>query len=136
MTTSYERTRSVIETSEFLAKISRDKFLPYHIREQARQLLRHYPTPKAVRLAGRCEAVRQDQISKLPGGPKALHPALATWPLLDPFFYDFTDQVALQPNDQTILATSPTLQPVPRREGNIVAAQFKMLELSSPHPQE
>lgn len=84
MTTAYERTRSVIETGGFLARISRDKTLPDRVREQARQLLRHYPTAEAVRLAGRCEAIRQVEVSKLSGIPKAMHPALATWPLLDP----------------------------------------------------
>ncbi|WP_328586023.1 BPSL0761 family protein [Pseudomonas syringae] len=48
MTTAYERTRSVIETGGFLSRISRDQTSPDNVREQARQLLRHYPTAEAV----------------------------------------------------------------------------------------
>ncbi|WP_239689899.1 BPSL0761 family protein [Pseudomonas syringae] len=103
MTTAYERTRSVIETGGFLSRISRDKTLPDNVREQARQLLRHYPTAEAVRLAGRCEAIRQDEVSKLSGSPKALHPALATWPLLDSFFCDPTIHDASPPTAQPII---------------------------------
>ncbi|WP_305955094.1 BPSL0761 family protein [Pseudomonas sp. LS-2] len=88
MTSSYERTRSVIETGSFLAALSRDTSLPDDVREQARQLLRHYPTAESVRLAGRCEEIRQAEVLKLPGSPGTLHPALATWPLLDTFFCD------------------------------------------------
>lgn len=91
MTTVYERTRSVIETGDFLARLFRDKSLPENIRSQAKRLLRHYPTADAVRLAGRCEAIRQDEILKLPCSPGTLHPALGTWPLFDPFFCDSTD---------------------------------------------
>lgn len=94
VTTVSERTLSVIETNGFLVRISQDKSLPDNVREQARKLLRHYPTPEAVRLAGRCEAVRQDEVSKLACNLKALHPALATWPLLDPFFCDSTGKDA------------------------------------------
>jgi hypothetical protein len=98
MTTAYERTRSVIETGGFLARISRDKTLPDFVREQAKHLLRHYPTAEAVSLAGRCEAIRQNEVSKLSGSPKALHPALSTWPLLDPFFCDSTTHDASHPS--------------------------------------
>ena len=121
MTTAYERTRSVIETGGFLARISRDKTLPDYVREQARQLLRHYPTAEAVRLAGRCEAIRQDEVSKLSGSPKALHPALSTWPLLDPFFYDPTIHDASHSSAPQAVAGSTALQPSPRPEGDIGA---------------
>lgn len=92
MTTAYERTRSVIETGAFLERLSRDNSLPDTIRGEAKHLLRHYPTAEAVRLAGRCEVARQNEILKLPGSPNILHPVLATWPLLDSFFYDHTDR--------------------------------------------
>ncbi|WP_083207154.1 BPSL0761 family protein [Pseudomonas sp. 24 R 17] len=107
MTTAYERTRSVIETGGFLATISRDKTLPDYVREQARRLLRHYPSAEAIRLAGRCEAIRQDEVSKLSGSPKALHPALSTWPLLDPFFCDTTIHDAPHPSAPSAVAGSP-----------------------------
>lgn len=84
MTTVYERTRSVIETGVFLDRLARDGSLPQDIREQAKHLLRHYPTAQAVKLAGKCEEIRQYEISKLPISPKALHPALASWPVSPP----------------------------------------------------
>ncbi|MBJ2204814.1 BPSL0761 family protein [Pseudomonas carnis] len=132
MTTAYERTRSVIETGGFLARISRDKTLPDFVREQARQLLRHYPTAEAVRLAGRCEAIRQDEVSKLSGSPKALHPALSTWPLLDPFFCDLTIHDASHPNTPPAVAGSTALQPNPCPEGGNVPASFQILGLAAP----
>ncbi|WP_318277252.1 BPSL0761 family protein [Pseudomonas capsici] len=98
MTTVFERTRSVIETSSFLLRLSRDRSLPEAVQNEASQLLRHYPTPEAVSLAGRCEAIRQDQVSKLSVSPKALHPALATWPILEPFFCDSILQDAPEPS--------------------------------------
>lgn len=122
MTTAYERTRSVIETGGFLWRIARDQTLPDNVREQARQLLRHYPTAEAVRLAGRCEAIRQDEISKFSSDPKALHPALATWPLLDPFFCDPTIHDASHSSALPAVAGSTALQPSPRQEGGMVAA--------------
>ncbi|WP_081022046.1 BPSL0761 family protein [Pseudomonas coronafaciens] len=130
MTTAYERTRSIIETGGFLARISRDKTLPDHVREQARQLLRHYPTAEAVRLAGRCEAIRQDEVSKL--SPRALHPALSTWPLLDPFFCDPTIHDASHPSAPPVVAGSTALQPSPRPEDGMVAASFQILGLAAP----
>lgn len=113
MTTAYERTRSVIETGGFLARISRDQTLPNNVREEARQLLRHYPTAEAVRLAGRCEAIRQDEILKLSSNPKALHPALATWPLLDPFFCESTIHDVSHPSAPPAVAGSIALQTKP-----------------------
>ncbi|WP_327214644.1 BPSL0761 family protein [Pseudomonas amygdali] len=74
MTTVYERTRSVVETGIFLASLSRDKSLPDYVRGQARQLLRHYPSAGTVSLAGRCEAIRQNQILALLGSHSKLHP--------------------------------------------------------------
>lgn len=88
MTTPYERTRAVIETSDFLLRLIRDQSLPDTVRREARLLHRHYPAADVVRLAGRWETIRQEEVSKLPGNPKALHPALATWPLVEPMFCD------------------------------------------------
>lgn len=127
MTTVSERTRSVIETGAFIARLSRDKSLPRDVREQARQLLRHYPTAEAIRLAGRCEAIRQDEISKLAGIPNKLHPALATWPLLDPFFCDFDSRDLTPPIDLPALNVFPTLQPIPRNQEETLAIGFQVL---------
>lgn len=98
MTTVYERTRSVIETREFLMGLSRAEWLPDTFRNEAKQLLRHYPTAEAVRLAGRCEAIRQAEVSRLPVSLEHLHPALATWPILEPFFCDSPDGDTLVPS--------------------------------------
>ena len=130
MTTVYERTRSVIETGAFLARLSQDVSLPDNVRGQARQLLRHYPNAEVVRLAGRCEAIRQDEISRLSGNPKTLHPALATWPLLDPFFCDFEDRDTLNKSALPALIAIPKLKPVIAVERDILAAGFRVWGLA------
>lgn len=132
MTTVYERTRSVIETSDFLLRLSRDKSLPDAVRNEARQLLRHYPTAEAIRLAGRWEAIRQDEVSKLPGSPQALHPALATWPLLEPLFCDSELPEDPEMGVQSDFSTFPALPPIPRGEGDVVAADVHILGLAAP----
>jgi|GEM_PF-289377 len=126
MTTAYERTRSVIETSDFLLRLTRNKSLPDAVRSEARLLLRHYPSADIVRLAGRWEAIRQDEVSKLPGSPKALHPALATWPLLEPLFCDSELPGAPELGAQPDWATVPALEPMPS------AADFRILGLVAP----
>ncbi|POP75306.1 BPSL0761 family protein [Pseudomonas syringae] len=50
-----ERTRAVIQTSEFLLELSRDPSLPERIRRDAKFLLRHYPDQFQMLLAGRIE---------------------------------------------------------------------------------
>ena len=130
MTTSSERTLSVIETGSFLAMLSRDRSLPDNVRNQAKQLLRHYPTPQAVRLAGRCEAIRQDEISRLPVSPQTLHPALATWPLLEPFFCDSTQRDTPEPNAPPASVTVPKLQPISSTEGVRLAVGLQILGLA------
>lgn len=132
MTTVFERTRSVIETSGFLLRLTRDQSLPDAVRTEAKQLLRHYPTADAVRLAGRWEAIRQDEVSKLPSGPKALHPALATWPLLEPLFCDPELPNAPEPAVQPDFATAPAVPPLPRAEGDVVSANFHILGRAVP----
>ncbi|WP_318656876.1 BPSL0761 family protein [Pseudomonas capsici] len=119
MTTVFERTRSVIETSDFLLRLTRDQSLPDTVRSEARLLLRHYPAADTVRLAGRWEAIRQDEVSKLPGSPKALHPALATWPLLEPLFCDSELPDAPEMGAHPDWATFPALHPIPSAEGGV-----------------
>jgi hypothetical protein len=127
MTTPYERTLSVIETGSFLAMLSRDGSLPDNVRRQAKQLLRHYPTPQAVRLAGRCEAIRQDEVSRLPISGQTLHPALATWPLLEPFFCDSTERDSPKPTAPPDAATVPKFQPISGTIGARRAVSFQVL---------
>lgn len=126
MTTVLERTSSVIATSGFLLRLSRDRSLPDAIRNEASQLLRHYPTPEAVSLAGRYEAIRQDQVAKLPGSPKALHPVLATWPLLEPFFCESILQDAPEASIPPDFSTT-TLRFTPRIKSDGVVAGFQIL---------
>lgn len=67
MTTPNERTRAVIQTGKFLLELSRDSSLPERIRRDAKFLLRHYPEPFQVLLAGRIEEGSDPSIS--PMGP-------------------------------------------------------------------
>lgn len=60
MTMPNERTRSIIQTREFLTCLSRDQALPETIRNEANRLLRHYPSAKEVLLAGKVEEQRVD----------------------------------------------------------------------------
>lgn len=55
MTMPHERTRSVIQTRDFLVELSRDPSLPERIRRDAKFLLRHYPTRGDMVTAGRIE---------------------------------------------------------------------------------
>lgn len=55
MTLPYERTRSVIQTEEFLRELSNDHQLPAGIRNEATRLLRHYPTADLIKGLGRFE---------------------------------------------------------------------------------
>lgn len=55
MTLPYERTRAIIQTGAFLIELSKDKSLPDQQRQEARRLLRHYPSRKEVLMAGEME---------------------------------------------------------------------------------
>jgi hypothetical protein len=55
MTMPNERTRAVIQMGEFLLDLSKDSSLPERIRRDAKFLLRHYPNPFQMLLAGRIE---------------------------------------------------------------------------------
>jgi hypothetical protein len=52
MTMPCERTRSVVQTRDFLEELSHDESLPERVRRDARFLLRHYPTKHDMLLAG------------------------------------------------------------------------------------
>ncbi|RMM09161.1 hypothetical protein APX70_00041 [Pseudomonas syringae pv. maculicola] len=88
MTTVDERTKSVVGAGEFLAALSRDRLLPDHIRRQAKQLLRHYPSAQDIWRAGRLEIIRQEEIARFRDISISLHPALAIWTCCEPFFCD------------------------------------------------
>ncbi|WP_306424842.1 BPSL0761 family protein [Pseudomonas aeruginosa] len=86
MTTVYERTRSVVQTREFLQVLSKDKSLPESIRRQAETLLRHYPTAESIWLAGRVEERSKEELSLLADKHGPMHPVLVSWLLSDPIF--------------------------------------------------
>lgn len=92
MTMVHERTRSVVESGEFLEALAKDKSLPVLIRHQAKRLLRHYPTAQEIWTAGRYENLRQQEIFRLAGTSMNLPPVLAIWPLCAPFFCDSNEQ--------------------------------------------
>lgn len=62
MTTPAERTRNTIQAGDFLTRLARDERLPDDVRQEARRLLRHYPTEHDVRLAGEIEEKAFQQI--------------------------------------------------------------------------
>ena len=64
MTMPNERTRSIIQTREFLFDLSRDQGLPEKVRTEAHRLLRHYPTTREVLLAGKVEEWREDSLTE------------------------------------------------------------------------
>jgi hypothetical protein len=51
VTTPYERTRAVMDTRDFLRELQCNAAVRTELREQARKLLRHYPTPANIQLA-------------------------------------------------------------------------------------
>lgn len=51
MTMPDERSRAVVQTREFLVKLSRDSSLPEKVRDDAKFLLRHFPSQDDVILA-------------------------------------------------------------------------------------
>lgn len=55
MTMPHERTRSVIQTRDFLVELSRDTSLSERVRRDAEYLLRHYPTRGDMVTAARIE---------------------------------------------------------------------------------
>lgn len=59
MTMSFERTRSVAQTHDFLTELARDPEVPERVRKNAQFLLRHFPTKRDVLLAGRIEEQAQ-----------------------------------------------------------------------------
>jgi len=61
MTMPFERTRSVAQTHAFLTELACDTEVPERIRQNARFLLRHFPTKNEVLLAGRIEEEARKQ---------------------------------------------------------------------------
>jgi hypothetical protein len=55
MTMPQERTRSVIQTREFLVELTLDTSVPERVRRDAKFLLRHFPTRADMVMAGRIE---------------------------------------------------------------------------------
>lgn len=88
MTMAHERTRSVLQTRDFLQELARNMSLPESVRNQATNLLRHYPTAEAVLLAGRVEERSRKELSLLADKHGPLHPVLVSLLVNDPMFSD------------------------------------------------
>lgn len=88
MTMVHERTRSVVQTEAFLRDIVRDVTLPEKMRLRAEGLLRHYPAPNYIWLAGKLEEHRKAELSRLDEQHGPLQPVLGTWLTVEPMFCD------------------------------------------------
>ena len=62
MTMVHERTRSVVQTEQFLRDIMRNKSVSESLRIQAESLLRHYPDADKIWRAGRQEKWQRKQL--------------------------------------------------------------------------
>lgn len=88
MTTVHERTRSVVQTRDFLRELTNDNTLPETLRTQARILLRHYPTPEQIWQAGRLEEHRRTKLCLMEEKSGPLPPVLGLWLASDFLFCD------------------------------------------------
>lgn len=78
-----ERTRSVVQTAEFLRELAGDPALPEAIRTQAQRLLRHYPAPADIWRAGAIEERLRGLLEEEP-----LPPEVRLLLLHEPLFCD------------------------------------------------
>ena len=95
MTMVHERTRSVVQTRDFLRDLSKDLSVPESIRLQAERLLRHYPEAADIWLAGKLEERRREELSLLADKHGPLHPALGCWLVTEPLFCDESAQPSI-----------------------------------------
>jgi len=79
MTMPSERTRSLVQTGEFLRELSSDQTLPESVRQQAKCLLRHYPEPWVIFAIGSLEELLQ---TKDPSDPTREFALVVHTPLL------------------------------------------------------
>jgi len=57
LTLPYERTRSLVQTADFLRQLSRNQEIPDSLRNEAKRLLRHYPDADLVLGLGKFEEI-------------------------------------------------------------------------------
>ena len=57
MTLPYERTRSLVQTADFLRQLSRNQEIPDSLRNEAKRPLRHYPDADLVLGLGKFEEI-------------------------------------------------------------------------------
>lgn len=74
--------------SNFLRDVSGNQLMPEEVRLRAKRLLRHYPAPREIWLAGKLEALRQDELALLADQHGPLHPIFALWLPSEPMFCD------------------------------------------------
>lgn len=58
MTTASERTRNLLQAGAFLKRLEEDHQVPEWVRQEARRLLRHYPSAGDVSLLAHFEAAK------------------------------------------------------------------------------
>jgi len=58
MTTASERTRNLLQAGAFLKRLEEDHEVPEWVRQEARRLLRHYPSAGDVSLLAHFEATK------------------------------------------------------------------------------
>ncbi len=73
MTMPNERTRSVIQTAEFLKQLSRMGDLPASIQSEATRLLRHFPSAEEIYDLGRFEEYLENSVSSEPNRELRIH---------------------------------------------------------------
>jgi len=88
MTTVHERTRSVVQTHDFLRELINDDTVPETLRSQASVLLRHYPSPEQIWQAGRLEERRRAELNLMEEKNGHLPPVLGLWLAADYLFCD------------------------------------------------
>jgi len=75
----HERTRSLVQTGEFLQELAKNAELPELMRRQAKALLRHYPSAQDIGLKIQVESRCRVELALLADKHGLLHPGLAIW---------------------------------------------------------
>lgn len=87
MTTVHERTRSVVQTRDFLQELARDTSLPESLRYQAKSATA-LPDSRSHLVGWSSGRAIKLELSLLADKHGPLHPVLVSWLLNDPMFSD------------------------------------------------
>lgn len=88
MTMPHERTRSLVQTEQFLQELSKDPNLSELLRRQAKVLLRHYPSRQDIALKIKLDERCREELAVLADKHGPLHPVLVFWLVSEPMFGD------------------------------------------------